>query len=65
MRKIGCDFDWDYPVIVDRVNAEFRRPCTIAKGSDYCEFSFYRKGAAPETEEIDGQTVTWQGDLNR
>lgn len=48
--KLGCDHDLaGYPVILDRVNAEFRRPHTIAKGDDYCDFNFYRKGAAPES----------------
>ena len=34
------------------MQAEFRRPCTIAKGGDVCEFRFYRKGTAPDTELI-------------
>ena len=51
--KLGCDHDLaGYPVILDRVNAEFRRPHTIAKGDDYCDFMFYRKGAAPDTEHL-------------
>ena len=51
--KLGCDHDLaGYPVILDRVNAEFRRPHTIAKGDDYCDFMFYRKGAAPNTEHL-------------
>lgn len=50
---LGCDHDLaGYPVILDRVNAEFRRPCTLAKGSDYCDFNFYRKGTAPHTEHL-------------
>jgi hypothetical protein len=49
--KLGCDHDLaGYPVIIDRVNAVFRRPHTIAKGDDYCDFMFYRKGTAPKTE---------------
>jgi hypothetical protein len=49
--KLGCDHDLaGYPVIVDRVNAVFRRPHTIAKGDDYCDFMFYRKGTAPRTD---------------
>ncbi len=51
--KLGCDHDLaGYPVIVDRVDAEFRRPHTIAKGDDYCDFMFYRKGTAPDTEHL-------------
>jgi len=66
LRALGCNFDiGGYPAIEDRVEVEFRRPITIANGSDRCEFSFYRKGAAPETEEIDGETVKWESHLNR
>ena len=51
--KLGCDHDLaGYPVILDRVNAEFRRPHTIAKGDAYCNFQFYRKGTAPDTEHL-------------
>jgi hypothetical protein len=51
--KLGCDHDLaGYPVILDKVNAEFRRPHTIAKGDDYCDFMFYRKGTAPDTEHL-------------
>jgi len=51
--KLGCDHDLaGYPVILDRVNAEFRRPHTIAKGDEYCDFMFYRKGTAPDTEHL-------------
>jgi hypothetical protein len=51
--KLGCDHDLaGYPVIVDRVNAEFRRPHTIAKGDEYCDFHYYRKGTAPDTEHL-------------
>ena len=51
--KLGCDHDLaGYPVIVDKVNAEFRRPHTIAKGDEYCDFMFYRKGTAPDTEHL-------------
>jgi len=51
--KLGCDHDLaGYPVIIDKVNAEFRRPHTIAKGDEYCDFMFYRKGTAPETEHL-------------
>jgi hypothetical protein len=51
--RLGCDHDLaGYPVILDRVNAEFRRPHTIAKGDEYCDFHFYRKGTAPDTEHL-------------
>jgi hypothetical protein len=51
--KLGCDHDLaGYPVILNRVNTEFRRPHTIAKGDDYCDFMFFRKGAAPNTEHL-------------
>jgi len=50
---LGCDHDLaGYPLIVDRVNAEFRRPHTIAKGDEYCDFHFYRKGTAPDTAHL-------------
>jgi hypothetical protein len=64
--KLGCDHDLaGYPVIVEKVNAEFRRPHTIAKGDAFCDFMFYRKGSAPEYEEIDGKTVQWDDRLNK
>jgi hypothetical protein len=51
--KLGCDHDLaGYPVIEDRVFAEFRRPHTIAKGDEYCDFMFYRKGTAPATANL-------------
>ncbi len=51
--KLGCDHDLaGYPLILDRVDAEFRRPCTLAKGDDFCDFNFYRKGTAPPTAHL-------------
>lgn len=51
--KLGCDHDLaGYPVILDRVNAELRRPHTLAKGDEFCDFMFYRKGTAPDTEHL-------------
>ena len=51
LARLGCDHDLaGYPVILDRVDAEFRRPCTLAKGGTYCDFNFYRRGTAPPTE---------------
>ena len=49
----GCDHDVaGYPSIEDEVNCEFRRQCTIAKGSDHCLFEFYRKGTAPQNAHL-------------
>jgi hypothetical protein len=51
--RLGCDHDLaGYPVILDRVDAEFRRPCTLAAGDGFCDFNFYRKGTAPATEHL-------------
>jgi hypothetical protein len=51
--RLGCDHDLaGYPVILDRVQAEFRRPATLATGCDHCDFNFYRKGTAPPTEHL-------------
>jgi hypothetical protein len=51
--KLGCDHDLaGFPMVLDRVNAEFRRPNTLAKGDEYCDFMFYRKGTAPDTEHL-------------
>lgn len=51
--RLGCDHDLaGYPVILGRVHAEFRRPCTLAKGGEYCDFNFYREGAAPPTGHL-------------
>jgi len=47
--RLGCDHDLaSYPFVEPRVNAVFRRPCTLAKGGSCCDFNFYRKGFAPE-----------------
>ncbi len=64
--KLGCDHDLaGYPTIAERHNFEFRRPTTIAKGSDACRFRFYRKGTAPATETIEGVQLSWIDELNR
>jgi hypothetical protein len=64
--KLGCDHDLaGYPLITNKVNAEFRRPHTIAKGDDFCDFMFYRKETAPEYEAIDGKKVKWDDSLNK
>jgi len=45
---LGCDHDVaGYPCIEDKVNSEFRRQHTIAKGDDICDFMFFRKGKCP------------------
>ncbi|RMD51567.1 MAG: hypothetical protein D6830_00095 [Ignavibacteria bacterium] len=45
---LGCDHDVaGYPYIEDKVNSEFRRLHTIAKGDDICDFMFFRKGSCP------------------
>jgi len=50
--KLGCDHDLaGYPLILDKVDAEFHRPCTLAKGGTSCDFYFYRKGTAPATDQ--------------
>ncbi len=65
LAPFGCDNDLaGYTAIADEVNVEFRRPCTIAKGIDHCKFLFYRKGTAPDTEEVDGKIVKWEDHLN-
>lgn len=64
--KLGCDHDLaGYPAIADQHDFEFRRPSTIAKSGATCDFRFYRKGTAPDTENIDGVPVTWTEALNR
>jgi hypothetical protein len=64
--KLGCDHDLaGYPVIMDRIKGEFRRPHTLAKGDSFCDFTFYRKGTAPEYEEIDGKKIKWDDSLNK
>ncbi len=51
--KFGCDHDIaGYAAIEDDVNCEFRRLCTLAKGSDHCLFEFYRKGTAPKNQHL-------------
>ncbi len=66
LARLGCDHDLaGYPAIADRHDFEFRRPTTIAKGGDDCQFRFYRKGTAPDTEVINGVPVQWQDSLNR
>jgi len=45
---LGCDHDVaGYPYIEDKVNSEFRRLHTIAKGDEVCDFMFYKKGSCP------------------
>ncbi len=66
LAPFGCDHDLaGYPAVTAAAGIEFRRPCTIAKGGDHCEFLFYRAGSAPETELVDGVPVRWNVELNR
>jgi len=51
--RLGCDHDLaGYPVILNRVDAEFRRPSTLAAGDGFCDFNFYRRGTAPPTAHL-------------
>lgn len=53
LNTLGCDHDLaGYPLIEKAVQCDFRRPCTIAKGGDFCHFQFYRKGTAPDTAHL-------------
>lgn len=64
--RLGCDHDLaGYPTISDQFDFEFRRPTTIAKGSDRCRFRIYRQGTAPDMEVIDTVPVEWTASLNR
>ena len=50
LARLGCIADtagYAPDAMGDKVNLDFRRPCTIASGSDKCEFYYYRKGHAP------------------
>lgn len=49
LSPLGCDHDiTGYKAIEDKVQAEFRRPQTLAKDGLPCKFMFFRKGTAPE-----------------
>ena len=51
--RFGCDHDVaGYPSIEEDVSCDFRRFCTLAKGSDHCLFEFYRKGTAPQNAHL-------------
>ncbi len=53
LSTFGCDHDLaGYPLIEDKVQCEFRRHCTLAKGGDCCHFKFYRKGTAPRDAHL-------------
>ena len=50
LARLGCDIDiagYAPEAMGDKVNLDFRRPGTIAKGNPTCEFYYYRKGHAP------------------
>jgi len=54
LAKLGCDGDiagYAPNALGNKVNLDFRRPFTIAKGDNVCEFYYYRKGCAPEHME--------------
>ena len=51
LARLGCDIDiagYAPEAMGNKVQLDFRRPCTIAKGSAVCEFYYYRQGHAPE-----------------
>lgn len=48
--RLGCDIDiagYAPEALGNKVNLDFRRPCTLANGDKSCEFHYYRKGHAP------------------
>lgn len=50
LARLGCEIDragYAPEALGDQVELDFRRPLTIAKGGDSCEFYYYRKGYAP------------------
>jgi len=50
LARIGCDIDiagYAPEAMGNKVNLDFRRPCTLANGDKSCEFYYYRKGCAP------------------
>ena len=49
--SLGCDHSLaGYPLMEEAAQFEFRRPCTLAKGGEFCLFQFYRKGKSPKKE---------------
>jgi len=54
LARLGCDIDiagYAPEAMGDKVNLDFRRTGTIAKGSAVCDFYYYRKGCAPADME--------------
>jgi hypothetical protein len=54
LARLGCDIDiagYAPEAMGDKVNLDFRRPGTIAKGSPACEFYYFRQGHAPADME--------------
>lgn len=50
LARLGCDIDiagYAPEAMGNKVNLDFRRPCTLANGDESCEFYYYRKGYAP------------------
>ncbi len=50
LAKLGCDIDiagYAPEALGNKVNLDFRCPCTLVNGDKACEFYYYRKGHAP------------------
>ncbi len=50
LARLGCDIDiagYAPEAMGNKVNLDFRRPCTLANGDKSCQFYYYRKGHAP------------------
>lgn len=49
--QLGCDIDiagYAPDAMGSKVQLDFRRSCTIAKGAEACEFYYYLQGYASE-----------------
>ena len=50
LARLGCDIDiagYAPGALGNKVNLDFRRPCTLVNGDKSCEFYYCRKGKAP------------------
>jgi len=50
LARLGCDMDiagYAPNALGNKVDLDFRRPCTLVNGDKACEFYYYRKGCAP------------------
>jgi hypothetical protein len=50
LAQLGCDVDvggYAPEGLGNKLNFDFRRPCTLVNGDESCDFYFYRKGCAP------------------